>query len=62
MHYQKDDLVERLGEPAEENARPNLSDPGKPLNVLRWDCGCGATKLYDDTLWEWDPCDRHKSK
>jgi hypothetical protein len=61
MHYTKEELVERLGEPTEENARPNLSDPGKPLNVLRWECDCGATKQYDDTLWKWDPCERHKT-
>lgn len=57
MHYTKHDLVEKLGEPVEENVRPNLSDPGKPMSVLRWDCGCGAAKLQDDPLWNWDGAD-----
>ena len=61
MHYSKDELIERLGDPVEENTRPNPNQPGKPLNVLRWDCGCGATKQYDDELWEWEPCERHKN-
>ncbi len=61
-HYTKHDLVEKLGEPAEENVRPNLSEPGKPMSVLRWECGCGATKLQDEQLWEWDAgdCVLHK--
>ena len=60
-HFPKYDLIDKLGEPAEENVRPNLSEPGKPMSVLRWECGCGATKLLDDQLWEWDPgdCVRH---
>lgn len=62
MHYTKEELIERLGEPTEENVRPNLREPGKPLNVLRWECGCSATKQYDDELWEWDPCDEHKKE
>lgn len=54
MHYTKHDLIEKLGEPTEENVRPNLNEPGKPMSVLRWDCGCGATKLQDESLWNWD--------
>jgi hypothetical protein len=56
-HLTKHDLVEKLGEPAEENVRPNLKEPGKPVSVLRWNCGCGATKLQDDPLWHWDAQD-----
>ncbi len=62
MIYPKDELVERLGEPAEENVRPHSTEPGKPLNVLRWDCGCGAVRSFDDPLWEWDACERHKQE
>ena len=60
--YSKEDLIARLGEPAEENVRPHLSEPGKPMSVLRWDCGCGAGKLLDDPLWEWDSgdCAQHQ--
>lgn len=60
--YTKHDLVQKLGEPAEENVRPHLSEPGKPMSVLRWDCGCGASKTQDEQLWEWDPgdCGMHK--
>jgi|GEM_PF-2693036 len=63
MHYLKHDLLEKLGEPAEENVRPNLREPGKPLNVLRWNCGCGASKTHEDPMWEWDPgeCAAHRS-
>ena len=57
MHYTKHDLIQKLGEPAEENVRPNLGEPGKPMSVLRWNCGCGAAKLLDDQLWEWDGAD-----
>lgn len=62
MQYQKHDLVQKLGEPAEENVRPNPNEPGKPMSVLRWDCGCGASKTQDEQLWEWDPgdCGQHK--
>lgn len=56
-HYTKDDLIEKLGEPAEENVRPNLRAPGTTLDVLRWNCGCGAVKSQDDQLWEWDAAD-----
>lgn len=56
-HYTKHDLVQKLGEPAEENVRPNLAEPGTTMNVLRWDCGCGASKLQDDQLWNWDGAD-----
>jgi hypothetical protein len=63
MRYPKHELIEKLGEPAEENVRPHQSEPGKPMSVLRWDCGCGALKLADEQLWEWDPsdCARHKA-
>jgi hypothetical protein len=63
MAYLKHDLVDKLGEPVEENVRPNLREPGRPMSVLRWDCGCGASKLQDDQLWHWDPgdCVRHKA-
>jgi hypothetical protein len=57
MHYTKHDLVEKLGEPAEENVRPNLNEPGKPMSVLRWNCGCGAIKLHEEQLWDWDAAD-----
>lgn len=57
MLYSKHDLVEKLGEPAEENVRPNLREPGKTMSVLRWECGCGASKPQDDQLWQWDPGD-----
>jgi hypothetical protein len=57
MRYTKHDLEQKLGEPAEENVRPNLSEPGKPMSVLRWNCGCGATKLQEDQLWNWDAGD-----
>jgi hypothetical protein len=56
-HFTKHDLTEKLGDPAEENVRPHLSEPGKPMSVLRWECGCGATKLQEDQLWHWDPGD-----
>lgn len=61
--YTKDDLVQKLGEPAEENVRPNLSEPGTTMNVLRWNCGCGAARTQDDQLWDWDPgdCGLHKN-
>lgn len=61
MRYPKHELIENLGEPAEENVRPHAREPGKPMSVLRWDCGCGATKLADEQLWEWDAgdCVRH---
>lgn len=62
MQYSKRELIQRLGEPAEENVRPDLTDPGRPLNVLRWECGCGAVKVYDDDLWDWDLCERHKEE
>lgn len=62
MHYPKHELIARLGEPTEENVRPNLSEPGKPMNVLRWECGCGAVKPRDDALWEWDPCEQHEKE
>lgn len=55
MQYLKHDLVQKLGEPVEENVRPNLREPGTTRSVLRWNCGCGASKLRDDQLWEWDP-------
>lgn len=62
MQYLKHDLVEKLGEPAEENVRPNPDEPGKPMSVLRWECGCAAGKTQDEPLWEWDPgeCGQHK--
>lgn len=62
MRYLKHDLVDKLGEPAEEKVRPNPNDPGKPMSVLRWNCGCGASKLQDEQLWDWDPgdCGLHK--
>ena len=61
VHFSKEDLIARLGEPAEENVRPNPDEPGKPVSVLRWDCGCGAMKTADDQLWDWDgaDCARH---
>ena len=61
MAYTKEELVEKLGEPAEENVRPHASEPGKPMSVLRWNCGCGAMKLLDDPLWTWDSddCNQH---
>jgi hypothetical protein len=62
MNIAKHELIERLGEPAEENVRPHLSEPGRPMNVLRWECGCGATRLHDDPLWNWDPCERHEKE
>lgn len=55
MRYLKHDLVEKLGEPAEENVRPNLRDASRPMDVLRWNCGCGAAKSEDEQMWEWDP-------
>ena len=60
MHYPKHELIERLGEPAEENVRPDLHHPGRQLKVLRWNCECGATKDADDPLWTWDACSTHK--
>ena len=62
MQYQKHDLIQKLGEPVEENVRPNLSEPGKPMSVLRWECGCGAAKKQEEQMWEWDPgdCGQHK--
>ncbi len=62
MRSTKEDLIQRLGEPAEENVRAHPSEPGKPMNVLRWNCECGAVKLADDPLWDWDPCNRHKEE
>lgn len=61
-HYTKHDLVEKLGEPVEENVRPNLSEPGTTMSVLRWDCGCGAVKRQDEQFWEWDAgeCAAHR--
>lgn len=63
MQYFKHDLIEKLGEPAEENVRPNLGEPGKPMSVLRWDCGCGASKTQEEQMWEWDAgdCVQHKN-
>jgi hypothetical protein len=60
--YTKHDLIEKLGEPAEENVKPNLNEPGTTIEVLRWDCGCGAAKSQDDPLWDWDrrDCGQHK--
>jgi hypothetical protein len=62
VHFSKHDLIARLGEPAEENVRPDPSQSGKMLSVLRWDCGCGAMKSQDDQLWEWEPgdCTQHR--
>jgi len=42
--------------------RPDPSQGGKMLSVLRWDCGCGAMKSQDDQLWEWEPgdCTQHR--
>lgn len=63
MPYAKHELIAKLGDPAEEHVQPDTAEPGKPVSILRWECGCGARKAQDELLWDWDPgeCVRHAS-
>lgn len=61
MQYPKHELIEKLGEPAEESTQNDPLNPSTLTQVLRWNCGCGAGKVTDELLFTWDgsDCPRH---